>query len=284
MKIKIFNCHYQDTDHTFSDETYATLISGRRTAPDGRYLGDLDGDNIATRNIFSEVRHQYFVWKNMVGQYDYVGFEHYRRVFFFDLTSADHLRQTSESLFQARVLFAGDYRATHHDVPIETFRTYEEMRKSRSPADDDALRKIISQYDIMIPRPPENGGLERQWKACAPADIWDKLIAALARDQRLVRYLGAPIMSAVFNNMFIMKWSIFDEYMTLMMETLRYLDGTVGELNRIYGHLAERILNFFIFSQRMDHPALQVGHQPVLTCMTMDRVIMPNELTATDHA
>lgn len=276
MRIRIFNCHYDDPQDPFADDVFATLVSGRRSAPDGSYLGDLDGENIAARNIFSEIRHQYYVWKNFENRYDYVGFEHYRRLFFFDFAPAPVLRDASEALFQSRVLFAGDYLATHHDVPRAAFQTYGDMRRRWSATEIAAMHDHLGACDIIIPRPPENGGLERQWKTCAPADIWDRMLLALSRNPVMARYLHAPIMSCVFNNMYVMKWEIFDRYMTTLMDAIADLDGEVGDLNRIYGHIGERILNFFLFAERMDRPATRIHHQPVLTCMSIDRVIQPN--------
>ena len=42
-------------------------------------MSDLDSLDIAGDNRYSELRHQFFVWRNLICSYDYIGFEHYRR-------------------------------------------------------------------------------------------------------------------------------------------------------------------------------------------------------------
>ncbi len=98
MRIKLFNCHPAVLTHRLTQGLFATLVSGLHDAPDGSYLGDLGGDNIAHDNAYTELRHQYVVWKNLLRHYDYVGFEHYRRMFVIDPMPYDTLADLSWEL------------------------------------------------------------------------------------------------------------------------------------------------------------------------------------------
>ena len=61
MRIKIFSCHHQAPAESLMTSLFATLVSGEKSDPNGRFLGDLDGPNIATQNEHSELRLHYHV-------------------------------------------------------------------------------------------------------------------------------------------------------------------------------------------------------------------------------
>lgn len=102
MRFKIFVCHYKLPVLPLQTPLFSYLVSGERSAADGFWLGDLDGDNIAADNHFSELRHHYYVWKNLLSQYDYVGFEHYRRMLFIDLLPPERPALVAPDLLHIR--------------------------------------------------------------------------------------------------------------------------------------------------------------------------------------
>ncbi len=280
MKVGIFNCHHAVPQQVFHDNIYMSLVSGVRSSPAGDFLGDLDGVNIADKNIYAEIRHQYYVWKNFEGVYDFVGFEHYRRLFFLDAIPTSLLQLRHQELFETRLLFARDNGAAKHDVSVRTINAYRNLRQEQSAAQRQSLTNFIGNYDIVVPRPSDNGGLERQWKTTRErAAIWEELIKALSKDPEIAGYIKFPIISCIFNNMYIMRWSLFDKYMNFLMTTYKELDGKVGDLSRIYGHLGERLLNFFLFQQTVMNPLLRILRQPVLTCNAAHMPLLPNRMT-----
>ena len=84
MRLKIYACHHAVPEFTCNTEIFQTFVSNVPAPEDGSFMSDLDKINIAGDNLYSELRHQYFVWKNLLQDHDYVGFEHYRRPFFID--------------------------------------------------------------------------------------------------------------------------------------------------------------------------------------------------------
>ena len=79
MRLKIFSCHHLRPEFTCNTEIFQTLVSNLPEPADGSFMSDLGGINMANNNLYSELRHQFFVWKNLIDSYDYIGFEHYRR-------------------------------------------------------------------------------------------------------------------------------------------------------------------------------------------------------------
>ena len=175
MRLKLFSCHHLRPESTCNTEIFQTLVSNLPAPEDGSFMSDLDGVNIAGDNRYSELRHQYFVWKNLLDSYDYIGFEHYRRPFFIDTLPPARLAREFPGLWDARRYFAG-----FRDVGLWRERdVFEEHLAMRRSLDADAMARVrnwIGGYDVVVPRPNiEN--IEHQWKSCFSDDrLWDVMV------------------------------------------------------------------------------------------------------------
>lgn len=282
MKIRIFNCHHDIPTESMVGPLFASLVSGRHDAPDGSYLGDLGGLNIAGDNAYTELRHQYFVWKNLLPAYDYVGFEHYRRMFFIDPMPAARLEAVHPGMYGFRRGFHADALRSHYDIDPDSYTAHWAMRRAFDDADMLAVERIIGSHDIITQRPsdwPET--LEEQWKACMPPDRWEPMVESVRRcgyfRDRPCR-IDFGLRSAVWNNMYIMRASLFDEYMRFLMDCIDFLAATTEPMHRGWGHHAERIFNFYLFQKQMEQPTLRVGRLPYLLRSAMYTEALPNRL------
>src|SRR5580698_1320021 len=105
MRLKIFSCHHLKPEFTCNTEIFQTLVSNLPAPDDGSFMSDLSGINIADDNLYAELRHQFYVWKNLIEDYDYIGFEHYRRPFFIDPLPSERLAAEFPDLLPTRLFF-----------------------------------------------------------------------------------------------------------------------------------------------------------------------------------
>ena len=282
MKVRIFTCHHTIPDISINTRLFSSLVSGQYDADDQRFSGDLGGVNIAYDNTYTEIRHQYFVWKNVLSSYDYVGFEHYRRMFFIDPMPAPRLKAMHPELYDLRRGFYADSTRSNYDVGQEAYSAHWEMRRSFEETEYLTVDRIIGGYDIITQRPStEPVTIEEQWKSCMPFDRWEPMLESVRRCSYFRSrpcFIDFSLRSPVWNNMYIMRTSLFDEYMRFLMECIDYLAACTEPMHRGWGHHAERIFNFFLFQKQMESPSLRVGRLPYLLRSAMYVEPLPNRV------
>lgn len=277
MAARIFTCHHIVPPRIFRpNRLFSMLISGERTDERAGYLGDLDGDNIAGQNVYSELRHQYYVWRNLLGGYDYVGFEHYRRVFFIDPAPPSVARASDPLRWWWRAYFNAAQNVAYSDTATEHIESYLEYRSGLDGIACHAVERWMSHYDIIVQRSFMHDGLEQQWKSCQPPEMWDIIVAAV-RDSLAATGSGCDIDVGVrtgfFNNMYIMRSEIFDQYMKFYMLCADQILSRAPSYQRMLGHCGERIFSLWLYQRQMDEPLLRVHQQPFLQS---SNTVVPN--------
>jgi Domain of unknown function (DUF4422) len=271
MTAKIFTCHHLVPEYVFPpNRLFGMLISGTHSDPVAGYLGDLDGENIAGENIYSELRHQFFVWRNVLSKYDYVGFEHYRRVFFFDPASSAAARGGDLRRWRWRTHFHSVQNAAYAEASDDDLKDYMTYRAGLGAGECRVLEDWISQHDIIVQRSFMHDGLEQQWKSCLPADVWDITLDAVRDAFRAVGSgcdLGAGVQTGFFNNMYIMRSDLFDQYMHFYMHAAHQILRRAQPFQRMLGHCGERIFSMWLYQRRIDDPMLRVQQHPFLYCL-----------------
>jgi len=270
MAARIFTCHHIVPPRIFRpNRLFTMLVSGARTDERAGYLGDLDGDNIAGQNVYSELRHQYYVWRNLLGRYDYVGFEHYRRVFFIDPAPPAIARAADPQRWWWRAYFNAAQNIAYSDTAAEHIEDYLDYRSGFGTAACQAVEAWMSDYDIVVQRSFMQDGLEVQWKSCQPVEMWDVIVTAV-RESLAATGAGCDIDIGVrtgfFNNMYIMRSEIFDQYMTFYMDCAGRILSRVPWYQRMMGHCGERIFSLWLYQRLMDDPSIRLRQQPFLQC------------------
>ncbi len=266
MRLKIFSCHHRRPEFTCNTEIFQTLVSNLPAPDDGSFMSDLGGINMAENNSYSELRHQFFVWQNLIDCYDYVGFEHYRRQFFIDTLPARQLAAAFNDVWEMRLHFAAFNNIGLRCAP-DTFQQYLDMRRSFDTTAVTQVKQWIDGYDIIVPR-PNIGDIEQQWKACLPEETyWDTLVEGVNRSEIFrARPNQACFQSEVcyFANMYIMRSDLLNEYLTFCFEVLAFCQSRLELREQAAGYFAERLFSFWLYQKRIEVPTLRVLELPML--------------------
>ena len=236
MNFKILVCCHKD-DIKAENKNYLPIHVGKFTSKqDLNIIGDDTGDNISYKNSsYCELTGIYWAWKNLK-DVDYVGLAHYRRYFDFK----------NEKL-------SGSGRT----LPIESFD------KIDFNIPDD-VKKILKKGKVIISK-PESFRLSLYADYCIRHYSED-----IKKLEKIINNLEEKKYSKAFNkimhhnnelhpyNMFIMSWQEFDKYCTWLFYVLNETEKLIDISNytpyqkRIYGFMAERLLNIYIEANNID--------------------------------
>ncbi len=264
MKVKIYICEYEPPERTLHTELFQSMISGRPSSPE--CISDLDGKNISDANEFSELRHQFYVWKNRLHELDYVGFEHYRRVLLIDPLPADSRLRRDSGLYQIE----RSLLATHQRIFAATttqFDAYWSLRRAFNSEDVDRIKTWIGSSDIITVR-PDDANIEHTWRKHHIGEQWQIIVDAIRSAPYFARrecHVDFESSRGYYNNIYIMKNSLFDEYMAFLFSVCEQLKSTLPQQqDRMFGYVGERIFSCWIHQKRVESPLLRVAEVPML--------------------
>jgi len=268
MRMKIYRCNHVAPERPDVGPIFKTLISGLPSCAQGTYEGDLDGVNIANQNTHSEMRHQFYVWKNRLADYDYIGFEHYRRAFFIDPLPDAVVKARYPGVHMLRKAFTA--RPNSHNILAEKtlFDEYMDMRAAFSEESNAAIQDWIGHHDIIVQRAHPDP-LDAQWRQHFGMNVlWSHLLIAAKKTSFFASRGATPetSMLGTYCNMYIMRADLFDEYMQFWSEAMAYLDAKVEPGQRILGHFAERLFSMYLYQKQIETPLLSVRRLPFLIC------------------
>jgi Domain of unknown function (DUF4422) len=265
MRLKIFSCHHLQPKFTCNTEIFQTLVSNLPAPDDGSFMSDLGAVNIADDNLYGELRHQFFVWKNLIESYDYIGFEHYRRPFFIDPLPVAELAARFPDLMTMRLYFAA-YNVAGLRRNSSVFGEYLAMRRSLDRERIAQVKAWIGSYDIVVPK-ANNENIERQWKQSHDAELWDVLKAGIRAS---AYFAGRPnfvyfeLERCHFANMYVMRRDLLEEYLSFCFDALRHCRSNAVLHGRALGYFSERVFSFWLYQKRIESPCLRVLELPFL--------------------
>jgi hypothetical protein len=265
MRLKIFSCHHLEPTFTCNTEIFQTLVSNRPAPADGSFMSDLGAVNIAADNLYGELRHQFFVWKNLIGSYDYIGFEHYRRPFFIDPLPAGELAERFPNLLTMRLYFAA-FNIAGMRRNSSVFGDYLAMRQSLDSGRIGEVKAWIGSYDIVVPK-ANNENIERQWKQSHDAELWDVLKAGIQTSGYFAQrpsFVFFELERCHFANMYVMRRELLDEYLHFCFDVLQYCRSNAALTGRALGYFSERVFSFWLYQKRVECPNLRVLELPFL--------------------
>ena len=265
MRLKVFSCHHLQPRFTCNTTLFQTLVSNLAAPADGTFMSDLDGENIASDNLYAELRHQFFIWKNLLGAYDYIGFEHYRRPFFIDVLPAALLAERFPDVMAMRLYFAA-FNVAGMRRGASMFDSYLGMRRSLDAAQMQQVCDWIGGYDIVVPK-ANNENIERQWKQSHDADLWDVLTDSVG-ESRFFRnrpnYIFFALERCHFANMYIMRSDLLDEYLRFCFEVLDRCRSRAMLTGRALGYFSERVFSFWLYQKQIECPTLRILELPFI--------------------
>ena len=227
----------------YQDDVFMPIQVGMSNAKfDLGYQGDNTGDNISLKNpSYCELTALYWAWKNLK-DVDYIGLCHYRRYFDF-----------------------------HKQVPQYAPVYYEpcaSLKEFKFSISDKALG-ILHKGGVIVPKKL----LERQSliiKYCL-SHVSDDLrtLYQVIDGQQEEKYISAFKKVMYGNhyspfNMFVMPWATFCDYCEWLFSVLYQVEThtDISHYNpvqrRIYGYMAERLLNIYLTANQLQQYELPV--------------------------
>jgi hypothetical protein len=196
--------------------------------------GDNSGDNISNKNTsYCELTGIYWAWKNLKNT-DYIGLSHYRRYFDFH-NKIHHLKNI-------KVIPSKQFQILNLTVPD--------------------INTLFSKHDIILAKPN-----------IYPYSIRiDYCCSHLSKDISIIESIVGEVYPEYLNsfkekiyrnntlshyNMFIMKWSSFEKYCTWLFNILKIAEERIdittydSTQKRIWGYVAERLLNVYVQKEKM---------------------------------
>ncbi len=261
---RVFICHHEAPERVVSTSTFSTLVSGARSDARTGALGDLDGTNIAAPNRHSEMRHQFHVCSDRLGDLDYVGFEHYRRLFLTLPFDAAAIYRFDPGLLAAQRWFLSDDARFLAELDGSSFHRLLDLREVHANEIEAYLSRLMSDNDIVTQRPCPFR-IDSQWRSGHDAGEWDILVEVIrntgffARSFQLIDFSLSGIR---FCNMYIARRPVFVAYMDFWHECMRGLEPRIEMHERHLGFFSERLLTFFVYGMRLQDPYFRVGTLP----------------------
>ncbi len=233
LNTKILVCAHKE-DYVRSDEVYTPIHVGKSISSiDLGFIGDNSGDNISKENkSFCELTAMYWAWRNMK-DIKIIGLAHYRR--YLDLDR--YYKWGSE-----RCVSLADFKQMHYNNSL--------------------IEKLLNRYDIIISK-PRYYNYDLYTEYCI-SHISDDIRTLQDVVHDLSPEYDKAFKTVMFKNeklshfnMFITRWDVFDDYCTWLFSILFEAKQRININNynpvqyRIFGYMAERLLNIYIEKNRM---------------------------------
>lgn len=249
MNLKIIECCHKN-DICKVSETYMPIQVGKAISNVCLDMqGDDEGDNISEKNgSYCELTGMYWAWKNLKGV-DYIGLCHYRRYFDFN--------------HEGRRVFPSTTKETD---------SFEKLNLEINPK----VMSWLKHGGCVIAKPIHlHTSLYLQY--CEGHYSPDfKVLGDVIRETQpkyfkgFWKYLvGSNKFSAY--NMFIMNWKQFDDYCNWLFPLLQAVEDRLDISHyppfqkRIYGYMAERLLNLYVRTNKLktlELPVLKIADEP----------------------
>lgn len=228
-------CHKKDLFKR--SMTYMPIHVGKTlSSEDLNIVGDDTGDNISRKNpSYCELTGMYWAWKNLK-DVDFVGLCHYRRYFDFNHYGSKW-------------------------SPVTTVKT-ELFDEVDTEIDESSIHFLINGGVIMAK--PLHLVTSSYYQYCEWHHGKDmRLLLDVMRRTQPSKYVSAfyetIFHSNIFRpyNMFVMKWEQFDRYCNWIFPILEMMEkeidvtGYTQYQKRIYGYVAERLLNLYIVAEKL---------------------------------
>ena len=256
LNISIF--HYKPGKIIASDSEYFHIWAGKNGAEKREgFIGDDTGDNISNKNrYYSELTGLYWVWKNMKS--DVVGSCHYRRYF------TDAKLPLSYKLKQLLLFYpVGILKDRRGVIYTSNLKYWNSKIISKKE-----VRNILKSYDAVLP-------VQRKFKYSVEEhyrryhDINDLVLIEKILNENYPEYIESY--NAVLkgntmfaNNMFVLKWNMFDELMTWLFSILFKFEKEInfGDYKdyqeRIMGFLSERLITVWMHHNNIKYKELSL--------------------------
>ena len=253
--VKVYTFYYKPGEVLTSDPIYHPILAGKNQKQiKSNIQGDDTADNISSKKkYYSELTGIYWVWKN--SHSEIIGTSHYRRYFTQGKEPFSHrLRKifyypSGIARNRSGLIYTSDFEYWTKQILsgkeiTQLMEKYDAILPVRR-----TLRKNIRLHYNKHHNPKDLMILEQILKEHFP-DYLNSFMSVL-NDNRLFA-----------NNMFILRWKMFDKLMTWLFAVLGRFEERVdlehyqGYQERIFGFLSERLITLWIFHNKINYVEL----------------------------
>jgi hypothetical protein len=255
-RLRIYSFYYQPKSILYSGNVYLPVWAGKNNKPNiTGFIGDDTGENISEKNkYYSELSGIYWVWKNT--HTDIVGSCHYRRYF----TS---LEEEPFTYRIKRLLYypAGLWKKRYGLIYTSNFDYWKPKILNESE-----VLGLLDTYDAILPvRRILKQSIKNHYKSYHNQEdliVLGNILEDYFPDYILTfdKVLNDNRLFA--NNMFILRWELFDKMMNWLFFILFKFEERVN-LNeykdyqeRIFGFLSERLITVWIIHNKINFKEL----------------------------
>ena len=213
-------------------------------------IGDDTGDNISDKNReYCELTGIYWAWKNYdkLGNPDYIGFMHYRRLLVFNEYEYDKYEQTK-------------INKAYRDI----FASFDDSNLlDKYGLNSETINKYIQKYDLILPMKSElklvnvNNAREDYGTIIPGTDVkdYDEMVKCICEnypDYKDYILEQQETTRRYFYNLFIMKKEIFFDYCNFLFSVLEKLDKVIDTSNysingkRTLAYLGEALFDCYM--------------------------------------
>lgn len=258
-------------DKIYQDNIYTPIQVGKEISQYNLdILSDNIGDNISKKNpMYCELTALYWAWKNL-RNIDFIGLCHYRRYFDFHKQSHWYL---PISIMPTQAM-------QHFDFSIPS-TVFNKLKQGNI---------IVSKKEILR---------ESLYTHYCIFHISDdirtlKKVIEEQNDYQYIQAFNKVMLQDSFSpyNMFIMSWNEFDKYCTWLFSVLSKVENKIDISNynnvqrRIYGYMAERLLNIYIEAQNIKtykYPVVQFTDSQTLNNQSFIEYCIKSSIKKISH-
>lgn len=218
-KGKIFIVYHINEKPIQSDIYQPIAVGPKKDNFSNDFLKDDVGENIADKNqYYNELTAIYWVYKHIdeFKDYEYIGFEHYRRLFCFN-----HLDQS---------------------VYVK-----KNLKEDYISIDNSKLERIFNDFDLIVPYPNRYKSVKRHYeKAHNDVDV-DIILDIIKKDYPKLYKVADEYFINQYEysyNMFVFKKDDFVKYSSFIFDVLEKFINIKKEIDRLY--ISERLTGIYI--------------------------------------
>ncbi|WP_242006139.1 DUF4422 domain-containing protein [Acetobacter estunensis] len=260
MKIFRISHFFDENTDYISNDVFSDFIIGKKSK-ENSFIGDLDcEDNISNQETHSEMRAHYYVWKNLMSDYDYIGFEHYRRILYLDPFPLKFImNKYPRLLFLRKLIEKNQQQEIFHDKI--SFNNALEIRKEKNFHIIEPLKEKVSSYDIICIR---SQNISTKSEFCDDT-LLEHCIVSCSYFHNKPMLIDFNHTTTNYRCSFIMKKDLFDEYMHFWHEVMKNLQKSLNVYPRELGYYSEKLFSYYVFQKKMENSLIKVTYVPMLS-------------------
>jgi hypothetical protein len=253
-----------------ASEIFTGLVSGANSQ--AGIMGDLDGDNIAAQREYAELRAMYFVWRNQLAEYDYVGFEQAQMPFFIDPLPLKRLTAKFPMIAGVREIQQRDWRVPVMNVSQPVFENYQDMRTSFTSEDCDRVVNWIARADVIVP--PVSALDPSSPRQAYHTKTWMKFTGT-AMGHGVFRKMPEAVLRGhgawPFYNSFIMRADLFGRFMESAFGAITAFEKQTKDKSLVQPRfLMEHLLGCYLKYLSLFDPTVRVSELPLLNLVPVE--------------